>query len=556
MTTEAASPAKMQPVRIGPDRPLPDPKHTLANAVIGWAEGYQDARGVWLDPPHILQPDGPEAKTPWRFTAEQVRFLMYWYEIDDNGRFVYRNGVFRRMKGAGKNPFSAAIMIVEFVGPCRFGGWLASGEPLVVPQDSSWVQAAAVSKDQTRNTMTLLPAMLAPLTIQEHGVELGKELIYAHNASCRIEAVTSSPRALEGGRPTHINRDETHHWIHSNGGHAMAEVIDRNTAKSRDGAARVMDTTNAHDPGEDSVAQRAYDAYVAMIKKESRVTGILYDSIEAPAEVQMDNPDSLREGLICARGDSVWLDVDRLIGDIMDPRTPPSMSRRYYLNQIQAAEDAWVAPHEWDVNGDPALLLLDGDEVTLGLDGSKTDDHTVLAACRVSDGAVFPLGMWEPENFPGKEIPRVEVDRKVADAMKRYLVDAFFSDVKEFESYVDKWEAEYGDDMLAKSTAHHSIAFDMRGRLRESTQASEAFHDAIMERVMPHPQDRRFSQYIYNARRRPNQYGVTFGKESRESPHKVDGLAAAMLARLARQTYLALPDNKKRRRRTGRALFV
>jgi hypothetical protein len=51
---------------------------------------------------------------------------------------------------------------------------------------------------------------------------------------------------------------------------------------------------------------------------------------------------------------------------------------------------------------------------------------------------------------------------------------------------------------------------------------------------------------VYNARRWPNRYGLTFGKETPMSPKKVDWTAAAMLARKARQDYLALPENRKR----------
>jgi hypothetical protein len=49
----------------------------------------------------LLQPDGPEAGEPWRFTDEQYRFLLWWYAIDESGRFIYRRGVLRRLKGWG-----------------------------------------------------------------------------------------------------------------------------------------------------------------------------------------------------------------------------------------------------------------------------------------------------------------------------------------------------------------------------------------------------------------------------------------------------------------------
>ena len=73
-------------------------------------------------PKWLRQPDGPLAGEPWQFTKEQARFLAWWYAIDDNGRFKYRSGVYRRMKGAGKNPFAAVICAIELLGPCRASG--------------------------------------------------------------------------------------------------------------------------------------------------------------------------------------------------------------------------------------------------------------------------------------------------------------------------------------------------------------------------------------------------------------------------------------------------
>ena len=48
-----------------------------------------------------------------------------------------------------------------------------------------------------------------------------------------------------------------------------------------------------------------------------------------------------------------------------------------------------VTPHEWDALADEALALEPGDQVALGFDGSKSDDHTALIAARIDDGAWF-----------------------------------------------------------------------------------------------------------------------------------------------------------------------
>ncbi len=37
----------------------------------------------------------------WKFSREQLRFLLWWYAVDDSGRFIYRKGVLQRMKGWG-----------------------------------------------------------------------------------------------------------------------------------------------------------------------------------------------------------------------------------------------------------------------------------------------------------------------------------------------------------------------------------------------------------------------------------------------------------------------
>lgn len=539
--TLAAAP---RAVRIGPEGL---PKQTLGWQVLGWTADY------------LLQPDGPNAGQAWRFTDEQARFLLWWYAIDEQGRFIYRSGMFRRMKGHGKDPLGAALCCIEFIGPCRFGGW-RGGEPYAVQHPAPWVQTAAVSKDQTRNTMTLFPGMLSPRAQEEFGIDIGKEIIYALRGKARIEAVTSSPRALEGGRATFILKNETHHWLKANEGDEMAAVIARNAAKSRDGSSRVLAISNAHNPGEDSDAERDYDAYLKIAGQQSRATGFLYDSLEAPPETELADRDSLRAGLLAARGDSEWLDVDRLIEEIYDPRTPPSVSRRFYLNQIVASEDAWLTPQEWDACADASKQIEAKELITLGFDGSKSNDHSVLMGCRVSDSHLFPLGVWDPADYPDNLIPTADVDAGVELAFAAYDVVGFYSDVNEWESYTDKWEQEHGETLCALSSTHHPIKWDMR-RSREAALAAEAYHDAIVERDLTHSGDVRINQYHYNARRRFYVSGATqiatFGKESAFSSRKVDGVAASALARKARQDYLALPEDKKRQvTKTVRVYFA
>jgi len=541
-------PPTVEPIAIGPTWQRDKngewiiPERTLGWEVLGWTSTY------------LRQPDGDDAGRPWNYTDEQMRFILWWYAVDENGRFVYRSGMLRRVKGWGKDPVGATLCATEFVGPCRFAGWDADGDPVVVEHPASWVLTAAVAKDQTRNTMTLFPGLFSDDAISEYRIDLGKELLYAHGGKCRLEAVTSSPRALEGPRASFTLKNETQHWLLNNDGHEMSKVIARNATKSRDGSSRVLAISNAHEPGEDSDAEHDFEPWLAIDQGKSRATGFLYDSLAAPPELELADELQLRAGLAAARGDSIWLDLDRHIEEIYDTRNSVSTSRRFYLNQIVAAEDAWIAPHEYArLKVKTPIVLEEGEEITLGFDGSKSDDHCALIGCRFSDGYTFTLGVWDPAEHQG-EAPRDIIDGTVRQAFERYSVLAYFSDLAEWESYVDAWANDFGKELLIKATAKHAIAWDMRGHQKDATIEIERLHDEIVEKAFQHDGDKRVAQHFANARRRPNAWGVTVGKEHRQSKRKIDAVPATMLARMARR--LVLASGKHKRKRSGEATFI
>lgn len=540
------------PVAIGPtwqrngDGSWRLPDKTLGWSVIAWAAET------------LLQPDGPESGQPWRWTQEQARFLLWWYAVDEYGRFVYRRGVLRRMKGWGKDPLAAALCLTEFIGPCRFGGWDDDGEPIAERHPAPWIQVAATNITQTRNTFTLFPGFLgSKQRAIELGVDLGKEIIYGPG-SARIEAVTSSPRALEGSRPSLVLVNESQHWLPSNEGREMARAVQRNLAKSRDGSARSLAITNAHEPGEDSVGEADWDAWQEIDSGRSRATGLLYDSLEAPDDTSLRDVDSLRAGLLAARGDSDWLDVERIIEEVMDPTTPPSMSMRFYLNKVVAADDAFLSPAEWgackvDDSLDP------GDTIALFFDGSHSDDHSGLVACRVDDGLLQVLGHWNPTDEPDGHIDRDKVAARVADAFALYDVVAFYSDVRYWEAWVDRWRDEYGDKLLIPATQSaqgkkaHAVAWDMRTRLAEWTTAVGKFEALVRAKEVRHDGHVALAQHMANAKRQMNRYGYSVRKESRDTSRKIDLAVCAIGASLARWDVRATGVLGKRRKVGGNA---
>lgn len=550
-------PPVVQPVVLGPSWSRNDDgKFALPELTLGWQALAWTAE--WLQ---------HEDDTPWRYTAEQARLLLWWYAIDEVGRFIYRDGVLQRLKGWGKDPFAATLSAIEFVGPCRFSHFDAEGGPVARSNPQAWIQIAAVSKDQTRSTMTIFPSLFTKAALAEFGIDLGKEIIYAESGKRRIEAVTSSPRALEGTRASLVIRNETHHWLQNNEGHEMDRVISRNAVKSKGAAARTLSITNAYEPSEDSVAQRAREAY----EEQGESLGLLYDSLEAPPEASLNAHDA--PAVIAAvRGDSVWLDIQNIVNEIGDLRNAPSMSRRWWYNQVVAAEDAWIDPKDFDqcLAGDQVPPLVPGEEVALFLDCSKSDDATGLVACRLSDGLVHVVQMWQrpPKGRPGYEgytIPRHAVDNAVASAFENYRVCAFFGDPghlledesqeRYWDGFFDGWHRAYSKqlEVWAKPGADgHACMWDMTSsrRSEQFTAAAERCEQEINEHVLLHDGDHRLRAHARNCKRYPNKWGVSVWKGHRESQRKID-LAVCMIgARMVRRLVLNNPNRK--RRRTGK----
>lgn len=503
-----ASLSLSDPVRLGPEGL---PKHTIGWHALSWSAEY------------LRQPDGPDAGAPWRFTREQARFVLWWYATDETGRrFSYRRAMFRRIKGHGKDPLGAALCAIELCGPCRPDGLDAAGEPVAMPQPSPWVITAAVSLDQTKNTMRLFPSLLSDAALDEYGIDLGKEIIYTRRGL--LEAVTSSPRALEGKRTTFSLKNETHHWLESNDGLAMAEVIARNLTKARGGDARSLAISNAHNPGEGSDAEADHDAYLAS-QTGRGAADFLYDSIEAPAGIDITDPDQVRQGLIAARGDSDWLDLDRHVAEILDPRTREGMARRFYFNQIIAGDDEWLSRKAWDDLAAPRDVPA-GTPLVAGFDGSDTDDWTAIR-CELQDGYQFtprfPDGkpmIWDPGRHGGY-IPRGEVNAAIAHLFAYYNVVRLYADPPYFQSEIDEWSSIHGDTIVVRWATY---------RPRQMAEALERFRTDALSGQISHDGCPITSKHIENAHADRRPQGVLIRKDRALSQRKIDSVLSSTLA--------------------------
>lgn len=518
---------------------------------------------------NLAAPDRTEYE-PFVPTREQAAFVLRYYAINPaTGKRLRRRGVYSRPKGSGKSPFLGGLGATEALADVVPDGWDAAGEPVGRPWSSlrtPWVQFAAVSEDQTRNAWSPLLEMLreGPALWNYPGMDPMDTFVALPKG--RIEFVTSAATSREGNRPVFAVLDQTEEWKPGNGGVRLAATIRRNLGKTGGSS---IEAPNAYVPGAGSVAEDSAEyarrLAEAVRKGRSPEPGLLYDHREAPPETDMTDRESLMAGLRYAYGDSAdsaggWVDLERIAAEVWDPATDPQDARRFYLNQVTHATDSWLTQPEWAAVTDAAKVVGEREPITLGFDGSRsragrsTTDATALVGCRVSDGHLFLLEVWEqPDGPAGRDwrVPTHLVDLAVRDAFRRHRVVGMYADPAKWESYVAQWEADFGPKLRVKATRANPIEWWMTGgRARATVQALAAFHSAVVEsaavasedpdrRELTHDGSSVLARHVLNARRRQSTQGVQIAKEHPDSPRKIDAAVAAVLAWQARLDALA-----------------
>ena len=522
------------------------PEYTIGWDVITWAEM------------NLSSPMGDGTKL--RITPEQMRIILWHYAVTEDGNWAYWKSLWQSSKGSGKDGLGAILGIVELIGPCRFSHWEyhedGTKSPASRDNPAALVQFAGVSKAQTNNTMDFIPLILNERVRGEYNLEVQKEIVYATGTGRKLEQVGSNYAALQGNRATYVVMNETQHWIPSQGGPKLYDVLKNNVLKTR---GHFLMITNAHEPGEDSMLERIRLEQEKVWAGLAEPSGWLYMSREAHPKAPL-HPDWA--GFILKRiyGDATWQtsDLTTLSAEVLDGSTPPSQIRRMFYNMIVASEDALFDRAEWagaaveGCYGDRRDLR-QGDEIVLGFDGGKTDDATALVAIRIRDKMIVPLVIEQKPDGPLGETWQVNellIDEEVHRAFQEYKVRAFFADPALWQSWIASWSEEYRELLQVKPSGDSSIAWDMSGNHRKVAQMWELYYDAIKSGQLKHNGDKTLAVHALNAKRGRNRSGLIARKENPESPRKIDAMVASYVAYAALRAYLERGKRTTTYRRT------
>lgn len=535
--------------------------------------------GVSLDwvEAHCVVPDGFNRGRDFTLYDYQLDYFSNFYlvrgdvEFDPaepilGPAFVYRRGLLIGPQKLGKGPTTAAHICLEGVGPALFAGWAGRddgyaciehgcrcgwerpyilGEPMGMAWPTPLIQITALSEEQTDNIYGALRPMIEYGPLADVIPKTGEQFIRLPGGG-RVDTVTSSAMSRLGQRVTFAPQDEVGLWTKTN---RMLSVADTQYRGLAGMGGRASLTSNAWDPAESSVAQ---------IQFESKSKDIYRQFRQPPSNLSYKNKAERRKIHQIVYGEALksrggHVDLDAIEAEAFDLiERDPAQAERFFGNRIVAGSDSWMDPLKFDELATVEDPVKDGDEITLGFDGSINDDSTALMGCRLSDGRMFTVGVWEcptdDEAAAEWEVPVSEVDAAVAAAFKRFKVIRMYCDPPYWQDSVGRWASEFGEKIVTEWWTN---------RERQVVAALERFHTGVINKEtsfepadIEHVANDPFRIHVVNAKRKQTRSGVVIRKDRPGSPNKIDLAMAGILAYEARGDAIAdgaLKAKKKKR---------
>jgi phage terminase large subunit-like protein len=208
--------------------------------------------------------------------------------------------------------------------------------------------------------------------------------------------------------------------------------------------------------------------------------------------------------------------------------------QRFACGLWQTAEAEWITPGEWWATDEPDGFK-PGDRIAIGFDGSRHHDATALVGCRLEDGLLQLLGLWEQPPGAGEwEVPQGDVDATLAEVMEDYAVIRGYFDPPLWQTEIDAWARDFGDEAVMR---YHTNRSRMIG-------ATERFRTDLLNGQIKHVADEHLAEHVLNARLSEARGGYWLKKGAADQ--HIDAAIAAVLAYEARCDAVATDDSADR----------
>jgi hypothetical protein len=479
---------------------------------------------------------------PARLDPEKRALIYSLYEVyprehPQAGRRRFKRGAISLRKGTAKTEFAAWIAAAELHpdAPVRCIGWTDDGQPIGGGVTDPYIPLVAYTEEQSEDLAYGALKVILELSPIANDFDIGEERIMRVRGDGKAVPLASAPNARDGARTTFQHFDETHRFVLARLRKAHSTML-ANIPKRKIADAWSLETTTAPAPGENSVAESTMEYAAAVGDGRIRDSRLFFFHRQASDAHDITTDVGRRAAVLEASGPAAaWSDVEGILSQFQDPEADLAYLERVWLNRpVKSAERAFNV-EDFKACHRPDYKIPDGAKVTLGFDGSKSEDSTGLVATEIVTGFQQTVGKWERPYGPageGWKVPADEVAAAVATAFETWDVWKLYADPPYWESMVADWEGTYGDERVVEWLT----------RLwRKTADAIRGFVNAIDDRELGHDGDAAYVRHVGNSFKRPLPMRTEDGrplwviqKERKESPNKIDIAMAGILSWQAR----------------------
>ena len=508
---------------------------TLGWTVIDWTETY------------LCHGPGDIQGEPLVWDDEWAQIILDAYRLFPKGhpqegnRCVSYFGV-SMPKGRAKSEFAGAIVCAELLGPVRFNGWDANGDPVGKPVTYPFIRPLATEEGQTGNTYGNVQAMLEHA--REHfadewnfsALDIGstRTLVGKGGRNGEIRPSTAGAASKDGGKESFAVADEPHLYFLPEL-RQMHAMVRRNARKRKIAQPWMLATTTMFQPGQMSIAEDLYDEAEKVAGKPRKSYGFAWHHREGSIKDSEWNDDVAQlASLVEAYGPAAgWMDLAGMIEhEIRAPGSVKAENARYFHNIRWKGENRAIDPDKWDLLSAPENNPSGGETIVVGFDGSDRGEHaddTVLVGWVLTPKPhLFLIKRWRRPPLEGRDyrVPRPEIRETVGKLREDYRVRRFACDPPGWREEIDSWDVEFGE-----IGGEPVVVEFFTNRPSRMGPAIDRFLEAIDEGSFTHDGSPELREYALNAL-------LTSAKGRTDQPalvkptidSKIDGLIASVLS--------------------------
>jgi len=431
---------------------------------------------------------------------KQLLVRMFAYE---NGGLKHRINLVGMPRKNGKSALGSVLALYSLtMGP-------DGGEVYSVAAEKE--QAKIVFRD-ARRMVENQPELMSHINLYRDAME------NTENGSI-YRVLSAEAYSKEGLSPTLVLFDE----LHAQPNRELFDVMSLSMAARGNKSTLIAITTagvRADNTGQDSIAYTLYQYGQRVARGEEEDPSMFMAWWEAEGDFK--DPDT-------------WEKANPGFGDLNDQadfesavrRTPEAEFKTKRLNLFVSAQTAWLPDGAWD-DCQQDFTVKPDDDIVLGFDGSFSGDASVIVGCTIPKETndapkLFLVKAWEKDLTIHDDQWRVDindVEQTLLDFCQKH------PNVKEIACDPFRWQR----TMEALQEKGLPIVEWPSTSPRRMVPACAKFYDAVVEKRLSHDGDPVLARHIANAVVKTDNLGPRIVKDKKNSPRKIDGAVAAVLA--------------------------